>query len=245
MQESFLNACKIINENRDSNSGIGTLQEKTLHAILKYYFEPDNTYHEIRYEGFVADILHDQDVIEIQTRGFDKLRRKLDVFLEKGEVRVVYPVAYEKYIEWIDQETGTITDKRKSPKRGTPYEAFFELYKIKQYLTHPNLSLSIVLVNMEEQRILNGWSADKKRGSTRYERIPTKLVDQVDINSVEDYAKLIPDTLEKTFSTKSYRQATKLSIGRARTAIHVLHYVGAIEKVGKQGNLILYERAKK
>ncbi len=245
MQESFLNACKIINENRDSNSGIGTLQEKTLHAILKYYFEPDNTYHEIRYEGFVADILHDQDVIEIQTRGFDKLRRKLDVFLEKGEVRVVYPVAYEKYIEWIDQETGTITDKRKSPKRGTPYEAFFELYKIKQYLTHPNLSLSIVLVNMEEQRILNGWSADKKRGSTRYERIPTKLVDQVDINSVEDYAKLIPDTLEKTFSTKSYRQATKLSIGRARTAIHVLHYVGAIKKVGKQGNLILYERAKK
>lgn len=245
MQESFSNACRIINENRDSNSGIGTLQEKTLHAVLKYYFEPDNTYHEIRYQGYVADILHDQDVIEIQTRGFNKLRRKLDVFLEAGEVRIVYPVAYEKYLEWIDEETGTITKKRKSPKRGTPYEIFYELYKIKHYLVHPNLSISIVLVNMEEQRLLNGWSHDRKRGSSRYERIPTALVDQVDIDSVEEYAKLIPEELEEIFTTKSYQKVSRLSIGQARTALHVLNYVGAIEKVGKKGNLILYKRANK
>lgn len=242
MQESFQNACATILENRDTNTGIGTLQEKTLHAILKYYFEPDSTYHEIRHHGFVADILHDNDVIEVQTRGFNKLRRKLDAFLEAGEVRIVYPVAYEKYLEWIDQETGTISKKRKSPKRGTPYEVFYELYKIKQYLTNPRLSLSIVLVNIEEQRLLNGWSEDKKRGSSRYERIPTALVDQIDINSVEDYKKLIPEGLAEPFTTKTYKEATKLSIGQARTALHVLHYVGAVRKIGKQGNTILYER---
>ncbi|MDO5292563.1 MAG: hypothetical protein Q4F05_07420 [bacterium] len=245
MEESFFNACELIRENRDTNSGIGTLSEKTLHAILKYYFEPDNTFHEIRYQGYVADILHDQDVIEIQTAGFNKLRRKLDVFLPAGSVRIVYPIAYEKYLEWIDEETGRITDKRKSPKKGSPYEAFFELYKIKSYLTHPNLSLSIVLMNMEEQRLLNGWSHNKKRGSSRYERVPTKLVDQIDINCVEDYAKLVPESLGETFTTKTYKEATKLSIGVARTAIHVLNYVGVIRKVGKQGNLIIYERVKK
>lgn len=244
MQEAFQNACEIIGNNRDTNTGIGTLQEKTLHATLKYYFEPDNTYHEIRHHGFVADILHDQDVIEIQTRGFDKLRKKLDAFLEEGEVRIVYPVAYEKQLEWIDEETGAISKKRKSPKRGTPYEVFYELYKIKSYLVNPKLSISIVLLNMEEQRLLNGWSEDRKRGSTRYERIPTALVDQVDINHVEDYKKLIPEGLEEPFTTKTYKEATKLSIGKARTALHVLHYVGAVRKVGKKGNTILYERAK-
>lgn len=242
-EKAFYEACNIILGNEDTNTGIGTLGEKTLHAILKYYFEPNSDYHETRYCGFVADIAYEGQVIEIQTRSFDKLRRKLDKFLEQGSVRVVYPIAYEKYLEWIDEETGAISKKRKSPKKGTPYEAFFELYKIKSYLVHPNLKLSIVLLNIEEQRLLNGWSQDKKRGSHRYERIPTKLVDQIDINSTRDFRKLIPEGIEEPFSTKTYKEATKLSIEQARTALHVLHYVGAIEKVGKKGNLILYQIA--
>lgn len=241
-EKQFYEACSIILDDRDTNTGIGTLGEKTLHAILKYYYEPDANYHEIRYHGFVADIAYDNEVIEIQTRNFNALRRKLSVFLEQGEVRIVYPIPYEKYLEWIDEETGTISKKRKSPKKGTWYQVFYELYKIKPFLVHPNIRLSFVLINIEEQRLLNGWSEDKKRGSHRLERIPTKLVDELEINSIEDYKKLIPDSLEEVFSTKNYKEATKLTINRARTAIHVLHYVGAIEKVGKQGNLILYKR---
>ena len=65
MQEAFQNACEIIGNNRDTNTGIGTLQEKTLHATLKYYFEPDNTYHEIRHHGFVAVANYSQSSYEL------------------------------------------------------------------------------------------------------------------------------------------------------------------------------------
>ena len=46
---------KIIGIKRNRN-GIGTLSEKTVHAILKNYYEPDEDYHEIPVNGYVADI---------------------------------------------------------------------------------------------------------------------------------------------------------------------------------------------
>ncbi len=240
-EKQFHEACNIILNKQDNNTGIGTLGEKNLHAIFKYYFEPDSTYHEIRYEGFVADILHGNEVIEIQTRGFNKLRRKLDVFLEAGTVQIVYPIPHVKWLEWIDEDTGAISTKRKSPKKGSIYDSFYELYKIKTYLTHPNLRVTLILVDVEEQRLLNGWSKDRKKGSVRYERIPTKLIEQIDIHGVEDYKKFLPEGLEEPFSTKDYKKLTKLSIAQARTGVHILHYLNIIEPVSKHGNAILYK----
>ncbi len=241
-QNAFLDACeRIINQQRERKS-IGTLGEKTLHAILKYYFEPDDQYHEIKKEGYVADISYGNEVIEIQTQGFNKLRGKLTTFLKNGVVTVVYPIPYQKWIQWIDEETGEIKNRRKSNKKGSVYEAFFELYKIKPFLIHPNLRLSFVLVDIEEQRILNGWSSDKKRGASRYERIPLTIVKEINIIRVQDYEKLLPEGLNEVFSTKEYKACSGVSIGIARTAVHVLNYVGVIRKVGKKGNLILYSK---
>lgn len=49
---------------------IGTYKEKELHIILKKYFEPDSTYHEIKTNGFIADINRDGVITEIETSGF-------------------------------------------------------------------------------------------------------------------------------------------------------------------------------
>ena len=51
--------------------GIGTLQEKTVHAILKDYYAPDKDMQEIWVGGYVADIYTGKEIIEIQTAGFD------------------------------------------------------------------------------------------------------------------------------------------------------------------------------
>lgn len=64
-----------------------------------------------------ADIYNEHGIIEIQTRQLNKLRDKLSVFLNEYQVRVVYPMPYEKYLSWIEPETGDITSRRKSPKR--------------------------------------------------------------------------------------------------------------------------------
>ena len=71
---------KIVGSQR-MRQGIGTLSEKTVHAVMKNYYAPDTDMHEIPIENFVADIFTGQEIIEIQTRAFYKMRRKLDAFL--------------------------------------------------------------------------------------------------------------------------------------------------------------------
>lgn len=46
--------------------GFGTLQEKTVHAVMKLAFEPDEDFHEVPVEGYIADIYREGRIIEIQ-----------------------------------------------------------------------------------------------------------------------------------------------------------------------------------
>lgn len=241
-KEQFHKICeKIIHQERE-RLGIGTLSEKTVHAVLKNYLVPKPAYHEQKCEGYVADIFYEGEIIEIQTANFNTLRRKLEVFLEKYEVTICYPIPATKWLYWIDEETGELTPKRKSSKRGSYYEVFKELYKIKNYLKHPRLHIRLLLMDVEEYRLLNGWSHDKKKGSTRYDRIPIDLVEDMEINSVEDYQKLIPDSLPEEFTSEDYRRATKLTLKRAQTALNVLTHLNTVERMGKRGRSLLYRR---
>lgn len=238
----FEQACDNVMDCIKEANGIGTLSEKTVHAVLKNYLDPDTSCHEIKVGSFYADIDTENGIIEIQTRNFDKLRKKLDYFLTIKQVTLVYPVPYIKWIRWINEETGEVSPPRKSPRTGKPYIIFPELYKIKNYLLHPNLKLHIILMNLEEYRFLNGWSKDKKKGSTRCDRFPTELVDEITIQNLTDYNKLLPDKLPDSFTTSDYKKAAGLSQRNAVIALNVLHYVGAVKRVGKHGRAYLYTR---
>lgn len=223
---------------------IGTLSEKNLHAVLKQYFEPRIENQEIKIGRYVADIVSENKIVEIQTRAFNLLRKKLDAFLAlEGitELTVVYPIAKTKWLSWIDKDTGEISKKRKSPKIGKIHDSFLELYKIKQQLTNPKLSFCFVLLDITEYRYLNGWNIDKKRGSSRCERIPNEIEDIVCIRSVNDYIKFLPESLPSRFTSKDYAKHTKLNLKSSQTALNVLNYVGAVKRVGKLGNMHLYE----
>lgn len=237
----FRELCEAAKTFEKSKNTIGTLSEKTLHAVLKRYFDDDENNHEIKVGSYVADISGKNGIIEIQTRNFDKIRKKLEKFLEVSKVTVVYPIASTKWLIWIDEDTGEITKKRKSPKTGTPYEIFYELYKIKPFLTNPNLQFCIVLIDIEEYRLLNGWSKDRKKGSTRHERIPIDIIDEIYIENVEQYDKFLPADLPVQFTTKDYKNATPLNQRNAQTALNILFHIGAINRVGKKGNQYLYE----
>ena len=153
---------KIVGKSRERN-GIGTLSEKTVHAILKAYYAPDESTHEIPVGGCVADICTGEEILEIQTRSFDRLREKLDRFLPLCPVTIVYPIPHEKRLIWIDEETGELSAPRKSPLTGNPYMAFKELYRIRRYLLRDGLRLKLVLLDMEEYRLLNAGAGIKRR----------------------------------------------------------------------------------
>jgi hypothetical protein len=223
-------------------AGIGTLGEKTLHAILKHYLEPDDSRHEIRIGAFHADIFGPEGIQEIQTAGFGKLRPKLDAFLPLAHVTLVYPVARTKWVMWIDPDTGEVTKRHKSPKHGRLTDIFRELVRIKPYLTDPRLSLHILLMDVEEYRCLNGWSHNRKRGSTRFDRIPSAVAGECRIHLPDGLELLIPDGLPELFRSHDFAEATHMPLRDAQRAVNVLLSTSHFHIVGKEGRCRLYSR---
>lgn len=220
--------------------GIGTLSEKTVHAVLKNYYAPDTHMHEIPIANFVADIFTGSEIIEIQTRSFNNMRRKLAAFLPEYPVTIVYPIPREKWLSWIDEETGETSLKRKSPKKGNPYQAFIELYKIRPFLQNENLRFRLDLIDMEEYRLLNGWSRDRKKGSDRFDRIPLNFVEEVCIDQRADYMQFIPHEILEPFTAKEFAKCARIPVRLAQTVLLILHDLKIVERTGKQGKSYLY-----
>lgn len=64
-------------------------------CYFKDYYEPDEDHQEIPIENYVADIYKDGEIIEIQTRQFNRMRGKLQAFLPLYPVTIIYPIPYE------------------------------------------------------------------------------------------------------------------------------------------------------
>lgn len=224
-------------------AGIGTLGEKTLHAALKLFIEPDAALHEIKIGRSYADVYNSDGIFEIQTRAFNALRKKLAHFLENERVTVVYPIPAAKYLVWLNEETAELTAPRKSPKCGSYFDVFKELYKLDKLVCHPNFRLLLLLIDMDEYRLLDGWGNGGKRGSTRYERIPTALAGVKLIASNADYLSLLPQTLPENFTAKNLAAAAKIRIAEAQVTLTVLTKLDVVRKIGREGRANLYERA--
>ena len=238
--EAFVNAKDKIIGKAHNNKGIGTLSEKTLHAVLKLYYEPDEDKHEVAMSGYYADIYNDKGIIEIQTRQLNKLRDKLSVFLQDYHVTVVYPLPFNKWLSWVNPDNGEVQGRRKSPRHFTEYDAFYELYKIKSYLKNPNLSINLVLMDMEEYKLLNGWSYDKKRGSTRYDRVPVGIRRIVKFDRIEDYMQLVPADLKEDFTVKDFAMAAGVSVEASRYTLNILNYLEIVKRTGRVKNRYVY-----
>lgn len=227
-----------------TRTNIGTYKEKTLHRVLKDYFESDRERQEVPVDRFVADIFSPEGIVEIQTSGLASMRDKLEAFLPLGHVTVVYPVAVKKWVSWIDPESGEIGKKRRSPKTGKLLDVVPEMIYILPYLLHENLTVRVVLLEIEEYRWLNGRrSLSGKRGSTRYERIPVDLLGIYDFASPRDYLSQLPTLPDAEFTAKELTAPLKLRGRRASAFVRVLMEVGVLGRCGKRGNAYLYRLA--
>lgn len=239
IQDFEIAKSKVIGIER-ARHGIGTQSEKTVHAVLKHFYAPDEDMHEIPIDAYIADIYTGREIIEIQTTQMNRMRGKLNCFLAQYPVTIVHPIAYQKWVSWIDKDTGECSKLRKSPKTGTVYHAFGELYRIKAFLNHENIRFCFPFIDIEEYRLLDGWSHDKKRGSHRYDRIPVTLRDEVRIECKEDYLQFIPYELAEPFTSKELAKCIKVDKRSAGLILNILHHVGAVERTGKKGNAFTY-----
>ncbi len=233
---------KVLNGEHEIN-GIGTYGEKTVHAVLKNYFEPYTDSHEQKVGGFVADIVGEDGIIEIQTAGFEKLYKKLEAFLPVSRVTVVYPIPRNKWIIPIDPETGERGKRRKSPVTGEPLDIFPELYKIKPFLSHENFRLCIVMLDVEEYRVppeKTGLRRGRRRGYVRYDRIPVELADEIYISGKNGWKYFIPDGLPEEFTSRDLGSAAGVGQKYGSFMLNILTAAGVVERTGKKGNSFLY-----
>ncbi|HPU58307.1 MAG TPA: hypothetical protein PLG48_02180 [Candidatus Avimonas sp.] len=226
--------------------GIGTLGERSLHLILKYYIDPDESHHEkpVGVGRIIADIFDGERITEIQTRDFNTLRPKLEKLLPEFPVTIVYPIARIKRIIWVDPITGEATKPRKSPKTGTAWGAFKELYKIKGYLSDKNLKIKLVFLDIDEYRLKDGWAKGGKKGSHRMERIPLSFIDEIELFKPEDYSSLLPPGLPGEFTSIDLAKHIKTAKPYASTICNILYTTGAIIRIGKSGNAYIYKKAR-
>lgn len=223
---------------------IGTLAEHTLHSAIKGYFEPDKTKHEVRFHGFIADIKNDDGITEIQTKQFVRLKRKLDVFLEECPVTVVYPIVVNKWIVWIDRETGEISPKRKSPQHGSMYDAVPEFYALRGMLNREGLSFKLIFCDAVEYRYalrgLNDRRKGMRQGHWRCELVPCSIGRTVDIVPPEGYRVFLPEGLPERFNSSDFASAAGISQGTACYALKLLTETETVLRVDRNKKGYVY-----
>lgn len=240
-KETFEQAKVKVLLGQNDRHGFGTLQEKTVHAVMKLYYEPNADYHEVPIEGYIADIYTGSRIIEIQNGNFNRLRDKLKAFLPIYKVMVVFPIPHNRWLVWMDKQSGELSPRRKSPITGNIYSVFPELYKIKNYLTHPNLSFAFPLIDMDEYRVRDAREKAWKKRGTRYDRMPLELYDEILIERKEDFIQVIPIELENAFTVKEFAKAAHIHHELAQITLHILYSMKLIDRIGKRGREYLYE----
>ena len=78
----------------DAIRTIGTLRETSLHAALKTWYACPGDELEASVEGYQIDLRRGAQLVEIQTRNFAALKRKLTQLVERHPVRRVHPIAH-------------------------------------------------------------------------------------------------------------------------------------------------------
>lgn len=232
----------VLDENPEPFNGINTLNEKPLHAALKAWYAGPEDRLEAHVEGYIIDIVRGDLLVEIQTGGFTPLRRKLLRLTEQHPVRLVVPVAVEKWIVTPAVEEGGPPGRRKSPRRGRVEQVFRELVHLPALMMHDNFSLEILLIQEEEVRRPEGKKTRWKKGWVKEERRLLAVIERRLFESPDDLAGLLPPGLPDPFTTRDIARAARMPVRLAQQMVYCLRACGCIEQAGMTGRAYLYRR---
>ena len=228
---------------RNPSHKISTLNERALHAALKEWYARPGDQCEVYVDGFLVDIARDDRLVEIQTRNFAQIKRKLAALAERHRVRLVYPIAEEKWIVRESRDGRKRLSRRKSPKRGVVEHVFRELVSAPALLAMPHFSLEVLLIREEEVRRQGIARAWRRGGWATCERRLLEVVDRRVFETRHDLAALVPDGLAEPFTTADLASAIGQPRPVAQQMAYCLREMGALRVTGKRRNALLYVRA--
>jgi len=222
-------------------SGIGLLNEGPLHAALKAWYAQPGDRFEVAVDGFVIDIVRDGLLLEIQTGSVASMKSKLANLIQSHRIRLIYPIAQEKWITRLAKTDRERAARRKSPRRGRIEDLFWEVVGMPRLLSNPNLSVEVVLIKEEEARRYVGKRRWRNGGWGVDERRLLEVVGQRRFEQSSDWLALLPGTLV-SFTASDLAEAIGVRRELAQKMAYCLRHMGLIELIGKQGRANLYSR---
>jgi hypothetical protein len=224
---------------------IGIKNESELHRSLKFHYSGYGGATETLVGGYVCDGRTSAgEIIEVQIGSFGPLKQKVKLLAESGKVRIIHPIIIQKYIELYDNE-GKLIHERTSPRSGSVWDLFNALIYAPELPLLPNLTLELALVDIVEKRVDDGAGSWRRKGISIAGRYLCAWRKSLVLRTPNDYCVFIPFKRKEPFTVRNLALAAGISVSIARKTVYVLSKMGLIERAGKQGNALVYKRAKK
>ncbi|MHA2250479.1 MAG: hypothetical protein ACXAD7_08955 [Candidatus Kariarchaeaceae archaeon] len=222
---------------------IGTLQESSLHASLKkLYAQPGDRFEE-RVDGYVIDIVRENLLIEVQTRSFGSIKKKLWNLVKRHKVKLVYPIAEKKWIVKYDRNNNFI-ERRKSPKKGSPFDIVNELVSLPKILTHNNFEIELVMIYEDEIRKKDGKGSWRRKGWSISDHILMESIDTIQIQTPKDLMNLFPEKFPSKFTNFDLELLFNLPKHIIQKTTYILNKMGVINLIGREGRYKQYQLIK-
>ncbi len=220
-------------------NAIGTLNEKHLHASLRERYLQLGDATEVRVDGYIVDILRGADIIEIQTKNFSNIARKMRDLVQRHRVRLVYPMARDLWVVKMPTAADAMK-RRKSPKHLDVIDIFDELVAFPDLIGHENFQLDVVITSEERVERFDSPKRWRRRGWVTIDRRLLAIDSIVTLETRADYLALIPQGLPEQFLTSDIATALNRPRATAQKAAYCLSRAGCIERIGSKGNAAIY-----
>jgi len=223
-------------------AGVGSLNEKPLHASLKAWYAQPGDRFEVNVDGFVIDIVHNDLLVEIQTGNFASIKAKLKKLLTSHRVRLIYPIALEKWIVKPEKNSGSSVTRRKSPKKGRVEDLFWEMVSIPKLMTNGMFALEVLMIREEEVRKFVGKRKWRSRGWVTVEHRLLEVIERRLFETPLDWCALIPNNMH-SFTAKDLAEALRIRLQLAQRMAYCFRKANLITLIGKRGRAHLYRLA--
>ena len=214
--------------------------ESSLHEAIKDWYSHPGDLFEQWVDGYVVDLVRDGLLIEIQTSNFSAIKDKIINLVAKHNLRLVLPIAKQKWIIKLDSGDREILSRWKSPKKGRIENVFDELVYLPKLIKDSNFSLDVLLIHSEEVLIDDGLGSWRRRKWSVHDRHLLKVVDNVLFNYPLDFLTLLPENLPVPFTVAELAKELRLKPSLAQKMVYCLRKMDVIKFTGKRGKAFSY-----
>jgi len=227
--------------NINSSSKIGTLHESSLHSELKLWYKEPSDQLEAPVENFIIDIVRDNLLIEIQTKNFSIIKKKLETLMTNHKILLIHPIVKDKWIINVDFQSNRTISKRLSPKHNSYIDIFEEMIRIPELISNPNFTLELPLVQIEEYRRKDGNGCWRRNGWSIYDQKLVKILEKRAFYTPMDFLMLKPTSLKTPFTNMDLAYSLKKPLNLARKMSYCLRKMGIIKIAGKKGRSLIFD----